>query len=114
MSIIDNPLVLGIIVFILTLIIRKVGWKADGAPALWLTMGVSAVIAVGEWLLQGGANNIVICELPLTAPSVFLTCLWRIIEATTKEAGVIFVLSQTVYQLLRREIAGRSILGKRI
>lgn len=114
MSIIDNALVLGILVFILTLFFRKMGWGKDGVPALWLTMGVAVAIAVCEWLLQGGLNNIVVCELPLQDPSVFLTCLWRIIEVILKEAGVIFALSQAVYQLLRREIADKSILGKRI
>jgi len=113
-DLLDNPLILGAIVFFLTLVFRKVAWAKDGLPALWLTMGVAAVIATIEWLLQGGPSTIVVCELTLQDPLAFLLCLGRIIQAIAEQAGVIFLACQGVYQLLRREIAGRTILGDRI
>ena len=113
-ALLENPIVLGALVFLITWLIRKVGWKIDGVPALWLVMGVAGVIALLEWLLLGGPSKILICELSLQGPVALLTCVGRILEAVAKEFGVIFAAAQGVYQLLRREIAGRSILGERI
>jgi len=113
-ALLENPIILGLIVFLLTLVFRKVGWGKDGVPALRLTMGVAVVIALGEWLLLGGPYKIIVCSPILTDPVAFLGCLVKIVEAIAKEFGVVFGFSQIVYQILRREIAGRSLLGKRI
>lgn len=110
----ENPIILGALVFLVTLVLRKLGWGKDGVPALWFTMGVAAVIAVGEWLLLGGPYRLVPCQPILTDPLAFLGCLVKIVEAISKEFGVVFGFSQIVYQILRREIAGRSLLGDRI
>ena len=113
-ALLEIPLVLGVLVFLITLVLRKVGWGKDGVPALWFTMGVAAVIAVGEWLLLGGPYKLVPCQLTWTDPIAFLDCLSRILEAILKEFVVVLGFSQLVYQILRREIAGRSLLGDRI
>lgn len=113
-GLLENPIILGALVFLITLVIRKAGWGKDGVPALWFTMGVAAAVALGEWLLLGGPSKLVPCQLALTDPLGFLFCVSRIVEAILKEFGVVLGFSQIVYQLLRREIAGRSLLGKRI
>jgi len=95
-ALLEIPIILGLIVFVLTLIFRKVGWGKDGVPALWLTLGVSVVIAVLEWLLLGGHHKIVVCTPILADPLAFLGCIQRILEALAKEFGVVFGFSQIV------------------
>lgn len=113
MTFIQNPIVLGAIVVILVWLIRKFGWSMGGLGALWLTMLVALVLALVERLLQAGIPNFLVCEM-VPEPVGFLSCLFAIIRAISEEAGVIFVAAQLIYQVLRREIVGRSILGQRI
>jgi hypothetical protein len=110
---IKNPPVLGFVVFVLTWVLRTLKWKTDGIPALWLTMLVAAVVAALETILKG-LPNVIVCQLTPSHPAAFLTCIWRILEAILEEAGPIFALSQAIYQLLRREVAGRAILGPKV
>lgn len=113
-ALLENPIILGALVFLITLVLRKLGWGKDGVPALRLTMGVAVAIALGEWLLLGGPYKIMVCTPIWADPFAPLGCLVRIVEAISKEFGVVFGFSQIVYQILRREIAGRSLLGKHI
>jgi di/tricarboxylate transporter len=113
LGVIENPLVLGFVVMAITWMLRRLKWKADGTPALWLTMLVALVVAGLETIAKG-LPNMIICQLTPSDPAAFLTCIWRIIEAIFKETGPIFALSQVIYQLLRREVAGKAILGPKI
>lgn len=113
MELIKNPMVLGTIVFALVWFVRKLGWSVEGLKALWLTMIVAILIAVAERLLSVGPPNFLICEM-VSEPVSSLSCLLGILESVVKEAGIIFAATELIYQVLRREVAGRSILGDRI
>ena len=113
MGILENPLVLGTIVFALVWLFRKLGLVIDGLKALWFTMIVAIVVAIAERLFTTGIPNFLVCEM-VSEPVDFLTCLFAILRTILEEAGVIFAASELIYQVLRREIAGRTILGERI
>lgn len=113
MDLIGNPFVLGAIVFVLVWVIRKFGWDVTGLGALWLTMFVAIIVAILERLFAVGVPNFLVCELA-PEPAGFLRCFLLIVRAIVEEAGVIFAAAEVIYQALRREIAGRSVLGERI
>lgn len=113
MGILGNPLVLGTIVFALVWLIRKFGWTVEGLKALWLTMIVAVVAAILERVFTVGIPNFLVCEIA-PEPVGFLTCLSAIVRTILEEAGVIFAAAELIYQVLRREIVGRTILGERI
>ena len=110
-SIITNPVVLGLLVIVITKIARWLKWPVEGIKAMWLTMVIAFIGALVERVLSGGLPSFLVCELALE-PVGFLTCLLKIIQAILEEFGVIFVAAEIIYQALRREyIGGRSILG---
>ena len=113
MGFLENPLVLGTIVAILVWALRKFKWPVEGLKALWLTMITAIVLAIGGRLIATGIPNFLVCEMA-PEPVGFLTCLFAILRTVLEEAGVIFAAAELIYQVLRREIAGRTILGENI
>jgi len=100
---IENPLVLGTIVFVLVYLIRKLDWETEGLKAMWLTMIVSLGIALFERIIKVGIPGVLVCEM-VSEPAGALTCLLAILQAIVQEAGVVFVAAQVIYQILRRAI----------
>jgi len=100
---IENPFVLGTIVFVLVYLIRRFGLKAEGLKAMWLTMAVSLGVALFERIMEVGVPNVLVCEM-VSEPVGALTCLLAILQAIVQETGVVFVAAQVVYQTLRRAI----------
>jgi len=113
MSIIDNPLVLAVLVIVLTWLIRKLKWESEGIKALWLTMGISLVIASVDTVFGGGA--VLIPAWPgWVSPGAVLVYIGGVLGSITANSGVIFASAQAIYQLLRREIVNRSPLITRL
>lgn len=100
---IENPLVLGTIVFVLVYLIRRFAWNVEGLKAMWLTMVVSLGIALFGRIIEVGIPSILVCEM-VSEPVGALTCLLAILQAIVQEAGVVFAAAQIVYQILRRAI----------
>jgi|GEM_PF-3422490 len=113
MGFLENPLILGTIVFALVWLFRKLGLDVEGLKALWFTMIVAVALAIAGRLLATGIPNFLVCEM-VPEPVGFLTCLFAILRTILEEASVTFVAAEMIYQLLRREIAGRTILGEKI
>ena len=113
MGLLENPLILGTIVFVLVWVFRRLGLDIEGLKALWFTMVVAVVVAVAERLFATGIPNFLVCEM-VSEPVASLTCLFAILRTILEEAAVVFAAAELIYQLLRREIAGRTILGERI
>jgi len=113
MGFLENPLILGTIVVVLVWVIRKLGLDVEGLKALWLTMVVAIFLAIAGRLVATGIPNFLVCEM-VPEPVGFLPCLFAILRAIVEEAGIVFAAAELIYQVLRREIAGRSILGERI
>lgn len=99
----ENPIVLGTIVFVLVYLVRKFGWKVEGLKAMWLTMLTSLGIALFIRITEVGIPNVLVCEM-VTEPVGALTCSLAILQAVVQETGVVFVAAQVVYQILRRAI----------
>jgi len=110
---VENALILGAIVSFLVWVFRKAGLDVEGVKALWFTMIVAVIVAVAERLFATGIPNFLVCEM-VSEPVASLTCLFAILRAILEEAAVVFAAAELIYQVLRREIAGRSILGERI
>lgn len=109
-----NPWLLGAIVFVLALLIKKLGWTADGVRSLWLTMGFAVVFGIVQTWLNGELASLPGCVPGVSDPAASLQCLLQYVESVLQSAGVVFATSQTIYQVLRRELVGKSVLGERI
>jgi len=96
------------VVFVLMWVLRKLQWPVEGIKALWLTMGVSVVIAVVETLISSGSPGILVCSLS-NDPEAALACVIEIAEAVVEQAAIVFAASQLVYQVLRRALVGERV-----
>ena len=99
----SNPLLIGLLAMAITWAIRKLKWGADGLKALWLTMGVSFILAVLDTVLFGGPIKIPIVVWSAD-PVTVLVGATSVVSAITASWGTIFGSAQLIYQLLRRAI----------
>jgi len=106
-----NEIILSFIAMALIWVIRRLKLDVEGVGAVWLTAGVSMVLAVIQLVIEGGLANIVTCTLDLIDPMATLACLFVIAKAVLAQAGVIFGGTKIIYELLRRKIRDRTILG---
>ena len=108
---IENAVILGIIVFALVWVIRRFAWDVNGLKAMWLTMGVSLAIALADWALAAGWQQIELCQLGgfISDPGGFIGCLIQMIRTVVEAAGVIFVSAEVIYKVLRLKIASELV-----
>lgn len=108
----ENPIILGAVVIGLVWLIRKFAWDAEGLKALWLTYVVSVFIAFIEIMATGGFE-LEVCS-PVADPVEAVQCALAIIQGLTAQAGILFVTAKLIYEALRIEIAGRTLLGDKL
>ena len=113
MSIESNAILMGLIVFLLGLVIKKLGWAKDGVQSLWMTMAVALAVAVIDGVLTNTLAPFPGCQF-VGGPIPAISCVFEYVAAVVKSAGIIWISGQGIYQLLRRDVAGVSILGPRI
>jgi len=106
-----NEIILSFIAMALIWVIRRLKLDVEGVAAVWLTAGVSVVLAVIQLVIEGGFPSIITCALDLLDPMVALACLLVVAKTILAQAGVIFGGTKIIYELLRRKIRDRTILG---
>lgn len=106
-----NEVVLSIIAIAIVWVIRQSKQNVDGPAAIWLTAGVSVVLAVGQLWVEGGLVDIIVCAPNWSDPMATLACLIEIGTSLLAHAGVIFGGAKIIYELLHRKIRDRTILG---
>lgn len=100
MSLVENALVLGAVTTLIVWLLRKLKWPVSGVPAMWLTMGVSVVIAVIEAVVNDGFSSVFVCNIG-TDPVGAVNCLVETIRGIAAQASAVWLASQGVYQILR-------------
>lgn len=110
MTLIQNPLVLGLIVFVVVWLIRRLKWPVEGPKAIWLTYMVALGIGVAEKVFLEGFPSVVTCALVPGNPPAFALCVAEILTNVLAFTGVIFGVTTGIYKVLRHKM----LLGDRV
>lgn len=111
LSLIDNPVILGLLLFVIVRVVKLMKWVEGGKESLWLTMGVAVLVAAVDMVAGGRLANL--SSPPPTGlhePLVLLGYVVAMMEVIVGNAGVVFASSQVIYHTLRQVPAARSRL----
>ena len=103
---ISNAWLLGMVAFVLILILRKAGWATTSKQAMWLTFGVSVLLALVQITLQGEWGTIPVP--PNGDPFAWAAWVSAIGGIIAAGFGKVLAVSQVIYQALKQ------LLGERI
>jgi hypothetical protein len=101
MDFLNNAAILGLIATALVWGVRKLGWAEDSKQAAWLTLGVAFVLAAIQQFTTIGWDVVFACELG-GEPLGVVQCVQDVVSAVAEQFGKVLLLSQAIYQLLRR------------
>jgi len=97
---IDNPLVMALVVFVLAFIVKRAGWAKDGLPTMWLVMGVSLILGFVSALSGGELTAVPACSMA-GEPTTTLACIEAILTALMGNVAIVFAGSQVIYHALK-------------
>lgn len=111
-GVISNPVILGMLTFVFSWLIREFGWQVEGKQAMWLTMGVALVLALLGSILSGGIRLLLTCTLDTSDALAAISCFFQIVNNLVAWTAAVWISAQVVYHFLRRQWlpGGRAII----
>lgn len=104
MEFLQNAWLLGLVTVVLVWAIRRLGWALDSKAAIWLTFGVSFVLALVQVTVQGQWG--MIPSFPAQGdPFAIGEWVLNVLGVVAQSFGQVLAASQVIYKALRETIA---------
>jgi len=107
MSFLENTWLLGLVAFGIIWIMRKAGWAHESKQAMWLTFGVSVLLAIVQVTLQQAWPAFPV--MSTGDPFVYAGWLGAVLGVIGAGFGQVLGASQIIYQTLRHLILGERV-----